>query len=404
MLKNNVIGKIESLLAYKSDHHIAVSRRQGMGPVERVGNVKNLIAQILLHDPAGKSDRINGAYEEVGTELLAWYQSYHVHGDDWGIFFDVEKMSQFISLNSFGEDPSIVLQILFHERYHFLVEYLCASISYGEAVGHQYPDSKIGNSIYEVFRKAKHLKGQGHGGFFEIDEAMANAYSLIQNYKSSAFTPSITPAQLQKQLCSLCDLGGPGYQDYPKVSAGNLLSVRSQTKAPSEKVFVNSFATLRWHLTSPANLGFQDFALGPYLNGSGLLAKRMLLPKAILERVPIYLVFPNPRAKSGNLLHLRTQRAPIKVDVSDKFQKSLNKLAKKQGWIRSAWNLVVHQLAAQTYNPQFLKQWPQGGKDIWSIRVSNNRSPAYRAHLLKQASGQPWLAVEIGDHKKMGHG
>ena len=403
MRKNNVIGKIESLLAHKSDHQIAAPKYNGTGPVERVGNVQNLIAQILLHEPAEKNDQIKEAYKEAGTESLAWYQSYHDYGDDWGIFFDVEKMSQFISLNSFGEDPSIVLQTLFHERYHFLVEYLCASISYGEAVGHLYPDM-IGNRIYEVFRKAKHGRGQGHRDFFEIDEAMANAYSLIQNYKSSAFTPQITPAQLQIQLCSLCDLGPPGYRDYPKVSAGNLLSRWSPTKAPSEKVFVNSFAILRWHLTDPDNLGFQNFALGPYLNGGGLLAKRMLLSKPILERVPMYLVFPKLGANGGNLLHLRTQRAPIKVDVSDKFQKSLNKLAKKQEWIRSAWNLVVHQLAAQTYNPQFLKQWPQGGKDMWSIRVSNNRSPAYRAHLLKQAHGEPWLAIEIGDHKKMGHG
>ena len=46
------------------------------------------------------------------------------------------------------------------------------------------------------------------------------------------------------------------------------------------------------------------------------------------------------------------------------------------------------------------KRWKPGGANCYSVRVDRK----YRAHLIYERDRQSWRAIEIGDHKAMGHG
>ena len=129
----------------------------------------------------------------------------------------------------------------------------------------------------------------------------------------------------------------------------------------------------------------------------------MSLHESYFRRIPLYFKnTPQNKQVIPTIKYLKLNEK-INLELSDKFQKSLGKLANKNQWVSKAWAKVVMQLASQEYNSKNFQKWEKGGKDVFSIRVCD-RSPAYRAHIKKQGNNQPWLALDIGDHKSMGHG
>ena len=178
--------------------------------------------------------------------------------------------------------------------------------------------------------------------------------------------------------------------------------------------FRNSLGLYRLALAEPASIDFSYFDQ-PIL-GEAIGRWELFRQKSILGRVPVYLVVPTAtndllsvelpdiKAVEQNYLTVSDIRGHVGVEISEGFKKSLDKLAKKNVWIRTAWEEPVKKLEDGTMNAAHVQKWPKGGKDAFSVRVNNIRSPAYRTHLKAQAGGRSWLALDIGDHKSMGHG
>ena len=293
----------------------------GIGRLERVSDTATLIARILVHDIEDQPTR-KPRYDDIGTEALAWYQPFH----DWGIFFDVDAMARFVAKESFGDDPSLIMKVLHHERFHFIVEYLCAALSEGER-GCRYPSWNIGNDVCQAFRDAKKPGTE----LYRVDEAMANAYALTRKYGTPSLMRQFAPKELRERLCKVCNSAPLGYNEYRKVSAGNLLNKQTRVgaDAPSKDVFINSCAVLYASLREPSTIKFLDFAVWPPQAGGRLLAKQMLPAHPLLKNIPIYVVYPPNATGSGKLMHSQPMPRAIDVEADDTFQKSLKKLRRR---------------------------------------------------------------------------
>ena len=119
----------------------------------RVENIDSLIADILMHDAQDTPSLMKWSYNDHGTEALAWYQSYYHWDEDWGIFLDVNSIARFIQDYDVGSESALIVSILHHERFHFLVEYACAAVSYPISENH----GTNRNQTYERYREEKKL-------------------------------------------------------------------------------------------------------------------------------------------------------------------------------------------------------------------------------------------------------
>ena len=416
MNEQNVLDRIagENSKRFADTTSFTASRVAGR-VVERVANEGELIGRLLTYDL--EQDDLHDPHTEGGDEALAWYSPFHFFGDEWGIFFDVEKMVQFVSTNSFDDDPALIMKVLYHEQFHFIVEALCADLQQTLAARpyDHWNRSDLRNWVYESFFNQS-LRGSN---LFLIDEAMANAYAVTRNFAHTSRVSGLGPAVIRDALCAICDKAPAGYRDYMRVCRAGLgkFSFSSGVTGPTVSIesFRNSLGLYRLALTGPANIDFSYFDQ-PIL-GEAIVPWALSRQKSILGRVPMYLVFPAatsrglaasvPGLSAGEAklrLTVADIRGPVEVEISEGFKKSLDKLAKKNVWIRTAWEEVVKKLGDGTMNAAHVQKWPKGGKDVFSVRVNNIRSPAYRAHLKAQAGGRSWLALDIGDHKAMGHG
>lgn len=418
MNEQNVLDRIAGKNSKKfADTTSFTASRVAGRVVERVANEGELIGRLLTYEMGDDYVKYPDPYLDEGTEALAWYSPFHFFGDEWGIFFDVEKMVQFVSTNSFGDDPALIMKVLYHEQFHFIVEALCADLQQTLAARpyDHWDRSSLKNWVYENFSKQKSLRGSN---LFLIDEAMANAYAITKSFETASRVSVLSPAALRDALCAICDKAPAGYRDYMRVCRVGLgefpPSLRVSGARVATDTFRNSLGLYRLALAEPASIDFSYFdqpILGEAIGRWELFQKR-----SIFGRVPVYLVFPAaasrglaavpglPAGEATLRLTVADIRGSVEVEISEGFKKSLDKLAKKNVWIRTAWEEVVKKLGDGTMNAAHVQKWPKGGKDVFSVRVNNIRSPAYRAHLKAQAGGRAWLALDIGDHKSMGHG
>ncbi len=388
--KNPMVFGYDDELA-RAEHKVEISRPGFTS--RRAENIDSLIAHILMHDVQDTSSLMNGLYEDLGTEFLAWYQSYHHWGEDWGIFLDVNAIARFIQDYDVGSEPALILSILHHERFHFLVEYACAAVSYPIPGSH----GSKGNQTYERFGKEQRARRE----LFEIEEAMANAYALTRWYPP----PAKFPRKLRQNLCAVYDLAPAGYKDFRKVSSHNLWGYgRERDTQPSTRVFSQSCGELYANLLSPDEITYESFSRPTTpVTGGKVLAGIMMSGEQEFANVPVYLCFPQSVNPNSSTLSFEIERGII-IDAPVRFQKSLRKISKRYPWIDQAWNTVVERLANRSFNPAHIQKWSKDGPKSWHVRVSNNRSPAFRAHLVERSEGQHWIAEKIGTHKEMGHG
>lgn len=85
------------------------------------------------------------------------------------------------------------------------------------------------------------------------------------------------------------------------------------------------------------------------------------------------------------------------IEESPMFRKQLAALGREQ---QRHWAQTKRRAEAALTHGHDFKPWPKGGADVWSLRVDR----ACRAHLMRDRTSNTWIALEIGDHKAMGHG
>ena len=261
--------------------------------VSPIGDIKELTSAILhdvdcINDPIPEYDR---GYEELGDDYLAWYCPFCFHGQDWGIFFHLQRMQAFIrgEAKDTGESPSplgreLIRKVLHHELFHFLTEHTAAISS--QLRGEKF----FSNDVYKDYIKVSPNTRL-------TEEAMANAYALTRtDYCPEDFSQFKSGSDLRDYLCSVCDKAGPGYKDYRNVSTDDsdpgLLIHRPGLTTPSKpdklkfKKYFDTFSSALGQgnpIQMPLERERHNWSFTKPATGE-------VLDKPLLKRVPIYLV------------------------------------------------------------------------------------------------------------------
>ena len=269
--------------------------------IYKATDTQSVIGEILAFASDNKSSvsqtSLSPWFREAGHDYLAYYKPYFNFGDDWGIYFDVDRMSNFIQDYGFGEDEALILHVLHHERFHFLVEHLCAVLV---------PPTHRGlydNQPYDDYQRANK-----NGPFFPVEEALANAYALTRSYRRAP--TSMSTANLVKELAKLCDQAPSGYRDYRLVCDPMSLYQGKRAKRDSWlKFFNNSFAVFFGALQQRQSISFNIFSQF-VVSGTSPHVKQLLLTENQLAQVPVYLLYPV--TSGASLLNYITPKKKLK--------------------------------------------------------------------------------------------
>ena len=245
--------------------------------VHRALDTQTIVDEILSYVPH-TLENSQGLYGESGDDVLACYKSFFHHQENWGIYFDVARMFDYVTHNSFGDDSSMILKVLHHERFHFLVEFLGAFL---EPV----TSGLVGNQIYDSYQRVNGSSPR------LVEEAMCNAYALTRPYKSVNLR--LKPKQIVSELAKICDKAPAGYRDYwqvcdPHGVPGSLAPHRQQI---SKDWFNNSVAIFFDGMVQSRTMIFTAF-MNQVVVGSALHVRSLLLSEREFSRIPTYLVYP----------------------------------------------------------------------------------------------------------------
>ena len=109
-----------------------------------------------------EDQRIEAYLYEQGTDLLAWYRSFHVDSDAWGIY--IREWGLTYLTRRLGGRRALALRALWaHEYFHFLTDVAATSL-----------EASSGRPVYLPYLAKYHRPW----GWCLLDEGLANAFSL----------------------------------------------------------------------------------------------------------------------------------------------------------------------------------------------------------------------------------
>lgn len=378
--------KIEELLAPGG-----TGRDQGRDEGEAETRGGELEAR-LSDDPVF-SQSVGVARERIrkrGIDALAWYAPYHFYGEHlWGIYIPESSLWILAEL-CFSADkfsrrqnkPSIFERLVWsyhklleHERFHFITEVMSSQA-----------ELALEQPLYRPNRKRR----DPNYSYERQEEMMANAFAIrrlgcihVRNRK--------VPKAVVKAVKEYCRHQPPGYKDGPS--------------AISDGAFERGLEDL-----AKIKIGLDAAASRSQFRGT-LLDLPALFPGANAEKS---FSFRDQRLMNSCPLHViqdaenlgvppdvcRLIRAITNIEESPRASRRLEKDCK----LRDAWEQTKDSLAASGV-PRYPAFEKMRGKHegLFSIRVIG-MDTAIRAHLKLGRRGKPWLLVDIGNHKKMGHG
>tara|TARA_Y100001934_G_scaffold275801_1_gene371026 strand:+ start:93 stop:1232 length:1140 start_codon:yes stop_codon:yes gene_type:complete len=299
-------------------------------------------------------DLIDGGVRHLGFDILAFYKSKRdinqfPFPSRWGIFYfkqAIQRVAELIRIEHPGYKNPRKLALGFlraHEKYHYKFDVWSLSV-----------ESAIGRSLYKPLKLA--FK---HHSIHLVEESLANRDAL-----DWARSPSIGIHEFAEDFMNL-QPGAYARFNEPKKElaaelAANLIDLDLSQKARRPEL---------WPWVSGAPKELMRNSLCPeYLIDTSKLSS-IISPALIIPKV-------------------------LKVTESKKFLKRLNP-SLSQRWEKTKTKLIKD----PSINGLNFKPWHF---PAWSVRVTGGD----RAHLTP--SGDPslgiWEAVNIGDHKTMGHG
>ena len=144
--------------------------------------------------------------EELGIEAIAIYVPYHLT-KSWGIYIFLEKLSglafhvsQRLGIAFSDAFHSCGRAVIEHELFHFHTEYSATII-----------ETVVRRRIYLPYLRASRP-------YDKDEEAIANAWMLTSR------SPYIRRKIIRSELKRLCDMSPPGYRDYGKYLAGDIIN------------------------------------------------------------------------------------------------------------------------------------------------------------------------------------
>jgi hypothetical protein len=322
-------------------------------------------------------DAANGPLEEKvkvkGIDALAWYVPFHFTGVQNGIYISStgvlklvrDCLSSVSFSKDFSEDLTRKLDIAFyallrHETFHFGTECMASGV-----------EILNGHACYlDGFRNLRNSQG-----IHEREEALANAY-MLRGFRHA--NSRYKGAQMFAPLKAYMRHQPSGYRE-----GGNF--VLTKDFLSESQLLVKDYsdcAKTAWNLPIDS-----IDATGLYPNLACIDHRRC--PIIFLDE---YGVFDALGINLGFIPRLH------EIFETKVFEKQLRKLHTNA---QIAWNRTKTKLAQGTsLNSLDFKKWSKGGPNCFSVRVSKS----VRAHLRIESSDNRAYALEIGEHKAMGHG
>jgi hypothetical protein len=381
---SELAGIAKALGQESSDPKRPPGRRSPLAPPERV-SVDPIfdasgwdITDPALWEEAIESTRRaiegHGSAPSVGTEALAWYVSFHDNQDAWGIYIPLSSLALMDELClkrlPMARHHRIRLAwsiLLHHEQMHFAVDYACAWFELMLR-------APIRREFTARFRATSPFKGIDKAeSYLEIEETAANAHMLRQLARSkSVRTVKTVERFVATQPAGYCD------------------AVNATDDTAFRKVIAN---TLQSYLALWAMEHSLDL-------GSAALDLSRLLPledDTALAECPVHILDDlqdiGVAAGSIRLIH----RIPEIVETTYFLKRFHRQHSSVQNdWTRKKEEIKIHLPRPPRFEK--LKDWTP---PTWSLRLRDG----HRAHLQAPRLGETaWQAVDIGNHKEMGHG
>lgn len=310
----------------------------------------------------------------TGTEALAWYVSFHDNQDAWGIYIPLSSLALLdeLCLKRLRIARSLRLRLawsilLHHEQMHFAVDYACAWFELMLR-------APIRREFTARFRAHSPFKGiDKTESYLEIEEAAANAHMLRQLARAKS------PRAIQA-IESFVRTQPAGYRDAIRATGDTLFrEVIADT--------LRSYFAL-WAIEHHLDLG------GPASNLSRLVP---LEDDAILAECPVYTLddLQDVGVAPGSI---RLIHGIAEIVETDSF---IRQLQRQHPAIQSDWNRKKEQIKINLPSPPRFEKLKGWTPPTWSLRLRDG----HRAHLRAPQLGErAWQAVDIGNHKDMGHG
>jgi hypothetical protein len=310
------------------------------------------------------------ARSESGSDALGHYLSFHFRGMQWGATVKLSGIAWLATqyFQSLPTDDRTKAKLAFHailqhELFHFAVD---VAITQAEL------------SQRRPWLKPALAARKERGVAYSCREEMLANVWMLTAFRTAL--PGFRIAGKQAALRSFVQMQPPGYRDaltFPAKRWREELHELIFEFAENAGCERDNPLLWGWGYDWPCH-----FPVWPFIDW---------------RNCAIHLVDDSARfgVPPGWLVFLSSLTA---IEESAKFRKQLAALSRREqeGWERTKWRAQENLSAAGLD----FKQWPKGGKDVWSIRIDHR----FRAHLHRDRDAGRWVALEIGSHKAMGHG
>lgn len=326
------------------------------------------IRNVLGDEEIGNLKRL----EQVrGIDALGWYMTFHQRRYQHGIYIPIKGILYLAigALAGLSVDVERKIELAFHailrhELFHFATDCMTANWELATA--------------REVYWKAKAAR-RNASGYVELEEALANAY-MLRGFKWP--TQKLKAPGGYSALGKYCELQPAGYKLGP-------------TYARKQGKYVEKSQQL--------SIDYQNASVtDPKLKAPNELDGSRLYPditRIAWQRCPIFIL------DEHDLLGLLGIRLDLFASIptmteTDGFRDDFDKLQKpiQAKWVKC--RRMLEQENSTAVKGLDFKRWKPGGDDCYSVRVDLK----HRAHLLYDRTHRTWSAIEIGNHKDMGHG
>jgi len=334
---------------------------------------------------AGDKRRDWSDEDELGTEALAWYASFH-KTNYWGIYVPYTGLLRFASyFLPFTQNADRAIQmawdaLIAHESIHYGIDVACAHMEI------------ISNTAIYINAHASMRSPQGH---IPDEEQLAEAALLRFLNVSSTRTYFLSKIE-KEEICQMAVRRTgrlpSGYRD--SIDCVKPLVFTEHLNSYLKKISYSAFSNTQSNNIKDLNLsGLIPLIKSGFYNPSNV----------DYSDCPIY-VFDDTSANSGmsNVIHFISQISHIEEGPG--FMDKVVPQYLKQ-WIHTKELLGNPNYPKNKKNLDF-KRWekedlPEKNIRVWSVRVGNKTN--MRAHIEEQTLTKRWIATKFGDADKMGH-
>ena len=366
--------------------------------VNRELNGKNEILKPTQEDLDTFGGHPGGLDSDSSIDALAFYLPFHLYPEKWGIYVTLDgvktvhnALSGFFATESMNTRTQFELSsqlLVQHEMFHHKTEMFVTRL---EAI--------LRHSCYKQHTMPRYMQvlHPPHGRPSECyEEICANSFARQEvKLKFSNIKGKINkPAVLGKAINDF-------FETMPASYSAAALTNDDNWVIEQNKLFEDYLVTC--HNAGSALPSGNSSSIWD-INGHWALRNDSIKDRIFLiQRMNSQSGISIPEDMCNESGHLMAFAHPISpIELSTKFQKKLKKIY----GLEKAWNVMETKLSDGTYSKNDLKKWGAKNKklkDLWSVRVEDTDYGAHRAHI-ERRKGKPWLAIDIDNHDKMGHG